>query len=292
MKKHYLLLLAVAILMVGCSKDKGEKEYQFEEISKLEDLSKKETGVTPSDTMMYYFGAMQAANYLQDAETDTLLKTDKQKEAFMKGFRDAAVMVDESDAYNKGLQLGLRLGMRLKEFEERYGMDYSADVLAASLQHFINNPDEVELVAAQKSFYEVKDRLETKAAQKDVAGAMDNLAKVAKERGFTRLSDTLYVKDVTPKGSGPVLKPGDKVAVDVIASTLDGEEITTRQFPDSLVIGEGRVPKVVFVGMETMTSGQTRQFMTTPRTLMGKRLRIYNLDPEEPVIFTVKAIQN
>lgn len=292
MHKISLLLLAVAIMVVGCSKDSDKKKFEFEEISNLGEIKEKKQQVLPSDTMMYYFGAMQASNYFQDAESDTIFKTDKAKEEFMKGFRTAVVMDGDDSAYNQGLQLGLRLGLRLREFEERYGMDFSEDILAASLQYYLNHPDSLNILEAQKAFYNVKDRLEVKAAQKDVAGAKANLSKFSKEMGFSMVSDTLYAKDITPKGAGPLFKDGDKVAVDVTAYTLDGEEIVTRQFPDSLVIGEGRVPRVVCLGMHTMTSGQTRQFMTTPRTLFGKRLRIYNLDPDQPVLFTVKAEQN
>lgn len=289
MHKRFLLLPLVGILLVGCGND---NDYKFDEISNLDEISAKKEVVMPADSMMFYFGAMQAHNYLQDATSDTMLMDEDAREEFLRGFRAALALDDEASSYNRGLQLGLRLALRLNEFKERYGEDFSGDILAASMQHFLNNPDEVDILSSQKGFYNIKDRLETKAAQKDVESAKSNLAKYGKEMGFSMVSDTLYAKDVTPKGDGPTFKDGDRVAVEVTASTLDGEEIVTRQFPDSITIGEGRVPRVVCLGIHTMTDGQTRQFMTTPRTLMGKRLRIYNLDPETPVIFTVKVEQN
>lgn len=279
-------------LVVGACGDSVDKAYKFEEIGNLEDISKVQETIDPSDSMMFYFGAMQANNYLQDAVADTLLKTDEARADFLKGFRTALTLDEDNSAHNKGLQLGLRLAIRLRELEERYGKDFSEDILAASLQYYINNPDSLHILEAQKGYYDIKDHYELVAAQKDVESAKSNLAKAGKENGFTMLSDTLYVKDISEATNGPTFKEGDRIAVEVTASTLEGEEIATRQFPDSITLGEGKVPAVVREGIYTMTNGQTRQFMTTPRTLLGKRLRIYNLDPEVPVIFTVKAEQN
>ena len=282
MHKLYSLLIP-ALLLIAASCDKKPQS--------LSDLS----GGEAADSMMYYFGQMQAATYLQDAETDTLLNTPEAREQFMKGFRAALEMEDAKSAspYNRGLQLGLRLAIRLREFQERYGINFSESVLAAALENGLNSEKpEVELANAQKGYYLIKDRLELKAANKDVSAATGNLAQEGKKRGFTMISDTLYAKDITPGNGGPKLKDGDRVAVEVTASTLDGEEIVARQFPDSLTIGTGRVPNIVSIGMHTMTNGQTRTFMTTPRTLFGKRYAVYHLPNDKPVIFTVKAIQN
>ena len=248
----------------------------------------------PSDTdsMMYYFGEMQANNYSQDAESDTLLRSEEAKAQFMEGLRHAIKMDSSDEAYNKGLQLGLRLALRLREFENRYGVSFSKDIMAAALENALNSYKEVDIISAQKGFYAIKDRLELKTASKEVSDAIVKLRTQGNDNGFIMISDTLFAKDVTPGNGGPTFKNGDRVAVEVSASTLDGKEIVARQFPDSLTIGEGRVPKIVSIGINTMTNGQTRTFMTTPRTLFGKRYAAYHLPHDEPVLFTVKAIQN
>lgn len=277
MHRKIFLMLSVALLfMTGCKNSPKS-------ISDLKDG-------TPADSMMYYFGQMQASNYFQDAETDTLLRTEEARQEFIDGFREAMKMDHDNAAYNKGLELGLRLAVRLREFEQRYGVKFPENVLAASLENSLKNDSSFNIVDAQKGYYKIKDRFELTAAQKDVSDALENLSKGAKERNFTMLSDTLYAKDVT-SGSGPNFKLGDRLAVEVTASTLEGQEIVTRQFPDSITLGEGRVPAVVRVAILSMKPGQTRQFMTTPRTLLGKRYAVYKLPPDKPVIFTVKAIQ-
>lgn len=273
----FLFLLSCTLLaMTGC-KDSPKS---------MSDLK----GGTPADSMMYYFGQMQASTYWQDAESDTILRSEKSREEFMKGLRAAMAMDEDNSAYNRGLQLGLRLAIRLREFKDRYGVDFPEEVLAAALENSLKSDTGLNLAAAQKGFYAIKDRLELQAARKDVEKATGNLAKDAKARGFKMLSDTLYSKSVTP-GHGPNFKMGDRLAVEVTASTLDGKEIVTRQFPDSITLGEGRVPVAVRTAIFTMKSGETCQFMTTPRSLLGKRYAIYKLPADQPVIFTVKANQ-
>lgn len=281
MKK--ILLLPAALLLLAACGGKNPKS-----LSDLENSS-------AADSMMYYLGEMQANNYLLDAESDTLLKSEEAREEFVRGFRAAMRLENENpaSAYNKGLQQGLRLAIRLREFQQRYGVDFSESVLAAALENSLTGDSaNVDLAEAQRGFYRIKDRFETNTAAVEVEEAKIALANLGKSRGFTMVSDTLYGKDVTPAGPGPKFKDGDRVAVEVTASTLEGQEIVTRQFPDSITIGAGRVPRVVCLGIHTMTSGQTRTFMTTPRTLFGKRYAVYRIPYDEPVVFTVKATKN
>lgn len=279
MKRYSFLFIALFCLMISC----GKKEP-----ASLEDLK----GHSAVDSMMYYFGEMQAAAYWQDAETDTVLRTEQARHEFLEGVKAAMEMDKESEAYNKGLQLGLRLALRIREFQDRYDMSFSEKIFQASLKNSLMDDNRDSIALAQKGFYKLKDRLELEAANKELADSKKELKKLAPTKGFTMLSDTLYAKEITPAGPGPRIKEGDRVAVSVSASTLDGQEIVARQFPDSITLGSGRVPKVVAVGIQTMTDGQTKSFMTTPRTLFGKRYKAYHLPYDEPVIFTVKATQN
>lgn len=280
MKRLFLVLvgagmLAGASLLGGC----GHKNKSLGEMK----------NASPSDSMMYYFGEMQAANFWQDAQTDTLLRDEEARNEFMKGFRAGINMNKDNSAYNKGVQLGLRLAIRLQEFEERYGIDFSEEILANSLELHLEADSVVNVVQAQKGFYHVKDRLDYALAKEQVEGAKANLAKEGKARGFTMVSDTLYAYDISDPGTGPNLKNGDRIAIEITTRTLNGEEIVARQFPDSITIGEGRIPRVVREGLYTMRNGETRSFMTTPRTLFGKRYSVYRLPYEQPVIFTVKV---
>lgn len=277
MKKTYFILSLAAVLLIFGSCGRGGKT--------LSDIN----DPTPADSMMFYFGAMQAFNYWQDASTDTLLQSDKARKDFMDGFRRALTMESSDAAYNKGLQLGLRLAIRLRDFDRYYDADFSEDVLASALEYFLQSDTLIDISEAQAQYYRIKDRYDLNTASREIADAKVLLAKRARARGYEMVSDTLFAQDVTPPTTGPRLKEGDRVALSITASTLDGKEIVTRQFPDSVTLGEGRVPLIVRYALFTMTDGQTRRFMTTPRTLFGKRYAAYKLPSDVPVIFTVKV---
>lgn len=275
MHRLLLLLILPALLLAGCGKSPKS----------IADLKEGNA----ADSMMYFFGEMQAHNYWTDAQSDTILRSEEARKAFMEGFRTAIGLDEDDAAYNKGLQLGLRLGVRLREFESRYGIEFPEDVLADALENSLRNDSSFKIAEAQKGFYLIKDRLELAAATKEIEKSKKNLAKEGKKMGFKMLNDTLYALDITQGTPGPKFRGEDKVAVEVIASTLDGQEIVTRQFPDSVVVGEGRFPEIVRQAILTMNNGQTRKFMTTARTLFGKRYAVYKLPYDQPVMFTVKA---
>lgn len=249
-------------------------------------------GEEAEDSMMYFFGEMNANNYWQDAESDTTLRSEEARKEFMEGLRDGLDMDRSSAAYNKGLQLGVRLGIRVREFEDRYGVKLPKNVLADAMDNCLNDaPENINIAEAQKGFYAIKDRYEFNATEKDIQAATGNLEEMAEKMGFSKLSDTLYVKVVIP-GRGPKFKLGDRIPLEATASTLNGQDLVTKQFPDSVTLGEGRLRPVVSVAVLTMNDGEICQFMTTPRTLLGKRMHtVYKLPADQPVIFTVKAGQ-
>lgn len=243
------------------------------------------------DSMMYYFGIMQANNFRQDAENDTILLTPEGRKQFLEGFKAAMKMESDDDSYNKGLQLGLRLAIRLREFEEMYGVKFPESELIKTFEANIKSDSPIDISSAQRGYYAIKDRLDLKKSNRESASAKKELSKQAKQEGYTMVSDTLFAKDVTASGGGLKFKDGDRIAIQVNAATLDGRELG-RQFPDSITIGEGRVPRIICLATHTMTSGQTRTFMTTPKTLFGNQYANYQLRSDEPIVFTIKAERN
>lgn len=274
MKNLYASALLFIALLASCGSKSGD-------ISEMKDA-------TPADSMMYYFGMMQANNYLHDGESDTLFLTEKGKEAFMKGFRKGLNSDKDDPCFNKGYQEGLRLAIRLREFEQQYGTTFPKDMLADAMEAAIQSKEDIDVAAAQKAYYKIKDRLDVDKVGREKPASEEALAKAAKKLEMTMVSDSLYAKDITAPGKGPKFKDGDKIDLQLNAATLNGQELG-RQFPSQIVLGEGRVPAVVRLAIYTMTDGQTRTFLSTPQAMFGHGFEKYHLTPSDPVVFTIKA---
>lgn len=274
---HSLLLILSIISLTSCGGKSG--------------ASGQNDGAESPDSMMYYFGIMQANNFRQDATNDTILLTPEGRKQFLAGFKAAMKVESDDDSYNQGLQLGLRLAIRLREFEKMYGVKFSESELIKSFEECMMSDNPIDISAAQKGYYAIKDRLDLRKNSKESESAIKELARQAREDGFTMVSDTLFAKDITQSAGGPKFKDGDHIAIQVNAATLDGRELG-RQFPDSITIGAGRVPRIICLATHTMTSGQTRTFMTTPKTIFGNQFANYQLRSDEPIVFTIKAERN
>lgn len=280
MKKTIFFIVALLVVMAtGCEK----------EPKSLADIK----NATPADSMMYFLGEMVASNYWKDAQTDTMLGTQKAREQYNKGLREGLKRAKESVAYNKGLAEGVRLAIRIQEFERRYDVEFPEKILAAAVKNTLESDNRNMVAESQQNFYHIKNRFESKAAGREGIVAKQRLETVAGEEGYSRVNDSLYVRDITPSGGGELFRDGEQVNVSISASTIYGKEIVTVQYPDIVTIGEGRLPEIIAQGLRTMTDGQTRTFITTPRTLLGRKYNEnYHIPYEEPVRFTVKATRN
>lgn len=239
------------------------------------------------DSLIFYYGQMNANNYWYDALSDTILKTEDARKEFLEGFKSGLNDGKDNDPYNKGLQLGARLASRIHDFEKAYNLSFSRDILIASLEAGLKNDSSINLTEAQTNFYKIKDRFEVDKGIREAGLSRKALAKAASKMQMRQISDTLYFKEVSP-GQGAKLKNGDKVEILVTASTIDGNVIA-KQFPPKITIGEGRVRKILCEALLNMSDGETKIFMTTPKALLGREFEKYFISAQDPVYFSVKA---
>lgn len=272
--KHFFPILALfALLLSSC----GGRPESISDIS----------NPTAEDSLMYYYGQMNANNYWYDALSDTILKTEDARREFMEGFIAGLRDGKDNDAYNKGLQLGARLASRVNDFETAYNLVLPKDVLIGSMQAGLANDTNIDIADAQKQFYLIKDRFEGDKGAREAGLSRKSLAKAAGKTDMTMVNDSLYCKKIS-SGGGQKFKKGDKVEIMLTASTIDGNAIG-RQFPPKITIGEGRLPEIVNVALLTMSDGETCMFMTTPRALLGRKFEKYFISAQDPVYFSVKA---
>lgn len=271
--QRFSLFALLALLLFSCG---GKPE-------KITDIP----NATAEDSLMFYYGQMNANNYWYDAQSDTILKTEEGRKEFIEGFVAGLQNGKSSEPYNKGLRLGARLASRIYDFEKAYNLNLPQDVLIASIEAALKNDSSVDIVDAQTNFYKIKDRFELDKGVRETGLSKKALEKAATNGGMEMISDTLYSK-VVARGTGPKFKEGDKVEIEVTASTVEGTVIA-KQFPPKIQVGEGRVRPIIRLAVQNMSDGETRLFMTTPKALLGREFERYFISAQDPVYFTVKA---
>ena len=242
---------------------------------------------TPGDSLMYYFGQMQADNYWRQTQNDSAMSSEEARTEYMQGVEAGIRAAKGSDAYNRGLFLGVQLAMNSKEFEEAYDVDLDRELMLGGLANGLRSDTAVRIADAHAAYYKVVDRLNESRQKRDNDAAIIALAKTAERRGLSEVDDNLYAVDIT-KSNGLPLREGDRVHIEITSATASGH-MAGGYFPDIITLGAHRIPDVLRMALYTMTNGQTRQFMTTPMDLFGQRYSRMGLRPDDPIVFTVHA---
>ena len=116
----------------------------------------------PGDSLLYYFGQIQAAEYWRQAESDTTLRDEKSREDFMRGVKAGMDAVRSEDAYNQGVYLGVQMAMQIKESEEAYGIKCNKGVLLDAIKGGLANDSAVNIGEANMAFRGIIDNLEAR----------------------------------------------------------------------------------------------------------------------------------
>lgn len=276
MKSIFSTLIASALVILSsCGQNKG---------ADLSDIS----NPTAGDSMMYYFGQVRAHEYLEDANTDTTLRSQEQREKYLEGIRKgmAAIRDDkDEDTYNRGVRVGTRMAYNILEFEKVYGIQLDEDVLLASIEKGLFNAGDIPELDYQKKFYTLLGELKLRAQAKDREKSQLSLIEEARERNLSKLYDNLYYR-ITRKGTGPYAHHGDAIYVAVSYQRANGEDIGMPS-PEMVTLGAPGVPEVLNRAYSRLTKGSSAVFATTADAVFASRSEIMGMKPSEVMIMTI-----
>lgn len=242
---------------------------------------------TEADSVLYYLGQVSAAEYWRAAERDTTLATSGARQAYLRGLRAGMNAVKGDDEhYNQGFERGIQMAMNMIEFEKTYNVKANAKIFAESLAAGLTNDSAVS-PEAQGQFYQVLGRLNAKKEAADREKAAENLRNYVKKVAMQQISPDLFGR-VVEKGDTARLKKGDKVYMHIVARNIAGEELDV-PFPSETEVGGRYSNALCGRAMETMSSGETKEFATTALALFGGRAERLGLTPDEVVILNIKA---
>lgn len=222
--KHFGLIGIATLMLTGCNGNMPAGKD-------LKDLQ----NATTEDSVANLLGQGQSMGYWQAAAQDSTLKTDKGREAYIKGFLKAMDIVSEDEAYNAGLRSGLDAALNLKAINKNYELNLNKDVYLQGYSLGMASDSAVNKEQLQTVMGNIGQRLEKQKADRDAKKADEALSARVKKDGLKRNGD--YAYKILNQGSGALLENGDMVLVDISMTDASGKQIMPSQGNMPIEIG-------------------------------------------------------
>lgn len=234
-----------------------------------------------TDSLMYYLGQMNAADYQREALRDTTMKEAAQKQAYLSGVKAGlSALKDGNDAYNKGVMLGMQMASQMISFCEQMDVDINKSSYINSLSSAVLADSMPNVTEAQSEFRKVMQNIETAKKEKDELASRESIKKVAENSNMPKINDDLYGKPID-NVEGDSIVNGKEITLMAEITKENGDPVNL-PLPSKGVVGNKRnFPEVLTQALESLKSGQTGEFLTTAHALLGGRATQMNLEPSD-----------
>lgn len=240
-----------------------------------------------TDSLMYYLGQMNAADYLREANRDTVMKSETEKLVYLNGVRTGLASLKEgNDTYNKGFMLGMQMASQMISFSEQMDVKIDRNSYVNSLSDALMADTMPNTSLAQSEFRKVMQNIENAKNEKDKVASQESLKKVAEAAGLPKVSDDLYGK-ATSTSDGAALQEGDEITLEAQITKEDGEKLSMPVSPKGKIGNKRSWPEVISTALTSLKSGETGEFMTTAHALIGGRAQQMGLEPTSIIKLTL-----
>lgn len=242
-----------------------------------------------TDSLMYYLGQMNAADYLREATRDTTLKEASEKQAYLSGVRAGLNALKEgNDNYNKGIMMGMQMASQMMSFAEQMKVEINKDSYFNSLTNALMSDSTPNTSMAQAEFRKVMSNIEAAKDARDKTASQESLKKVAETAGMPKISEDLYGK-VTNTTDGEALVENQEVNVEATVTKTDGENINMPISPKGKIGNKRNFPEIISSALLTLKNGETGEFLTSAHALLGNRAIQMGLEPTDVIKVVLTA---
>lgn len=263
---RFLPIAAIACVAVSCQNGGGSS------------LSE---NASQTDSLMYYLGQINGADYLREAERDTTFKESSEKQAFLSGIKAGlAALKEGNESYNRGVMQGIQMAAQMMNFCEQMDVDINKSSYINSLSSTVMGDTVPNVNNAQAEFRKVMQNMETAKKEKDQAESRESLKNVAASSKLPMISDDLYGKP-TDNVTGDSIVDGTEITLVAVITNEKDETVNLPLPPKGKVGNQRNFPEVLSKALETLKSGQTGEFLTTAHALLGPRAMQMNLKPAD-----------
>jgi len=260
-----------ALMLTAC----GGSLPEGKEVSELKNA-------TTSDSVANLLGQGEAMRFWQQAAQDTTLKSDKEREAYIKGMLKGMGLVGDDEAYNRGLMSGVQAAIQLKEVDEAYELKTNKDIYLSGFAYGLKSDTAVNGMNLQEQMSQIGTRLEKEKEARDAKKASEALDACVKKNGLTRNGD--YAYKMVKKGSGALLANGNMVLAELSIKGQNGRDLMPSNGAMPLEVGAPGLPQSVTNTLMMMSVGG-EAVIYAPLSALGMR----GNDPTELAMVTIKV---
>ncbi len=283
------ILPAIALLALAFSFSSCKQEVSDDVKTKEELLSSNE----PTDSILYFLGQIRAYQYWKRTDSDSTLRSDDQREKFLKGVRDGLNMVQEDDpTYNYGLRLGIRVAEQIYQLEDDYDVQLHRKQFFSSLQNGLYTNEPINPLAMQAAYYQVLHGMEANHSKAESERTFRSIMGVAEEYDLKQVRTGLWWREVKP-GHGPNIRPGDRITIEIDYTRTDGESLGMPS-PEIQIVGRGSMPQVLTDAYCLLRDGSSAIFATSSQLVFGTRGDLIGLRPTNIILIhvTVQRVEH
>lgn len=243
---------------------------------------------TTEDSMVYYLGQVRAHDYWENANNDTSLRSERERQQYLDGIKAGMDMMkrgEENRAYNQGVRVGVRIAYNLNAFERNYGIDLDRKILYAGIEQGLMDTHNKPANSCQKEFFRLMDGLKKEARERDRQRSQQTLIEEAREHNMSKLADNLYYR-ILRKGTGPYAHTGDAIFIASTYRLANGEDMGIPT-PEMATIGAAGIPEILNKAYTRLNKGSVIEFATTAESIFASRSEIMGLKPTEVITVTV-----
>lgn len=242
-----------------------------------------------TDSLMYYLGQMHAADYLREANRDTIMKESNEKQAYISGVKAGLATLQEgNETYNKGVMMGMQMASQILSFSEQMNVKVNSSAYVSSLSAALSADTIPNSVVLQSEFRKVISNIENAKEEQDRITSQSSLKSAAEAAGEPKIDDDLYGK-VTHANDSAILNEGDEVNLTVELTKVNGDKISLPVPPKGKIGNKRNFPDIISQALLNLKSGESGEFMTTAHALLGARAKQMDLEPKDVIKMTITA---
>lgn len=242
------------------------------------------------DSISFYFGEMQGVGYWQQAQMDSTLAGDKNKEAYQKGLLDAMQLIGTDPVYNQGVMTGIQVAMSMQQFKMEYGEDLNKKLVIEGMRAALRSNTSSSGEAISNSFNVLLTNFEAERANKiDKALKKSTEEFLASHKNFKRYKNSKIYTNVINPGTGEAVSMGDVLDVDMTMSTVTD---TPNQIVNTndLRVGQSFPPnKSIGLVISELKVGDEIEILASAEEVLGQNKNQYDVKDTDLVLVKIKV---